>query len=335
MTKLDQSNLDQKRLDAYLEGVKSVGISGHVHPDGDSIGAVLAVYKYIRTYYPDIEADAYAENFPEELRFLDEEREVLLEHRKEITYDLFISVDCSDESRLGDALPYFKEAKQQLAIDHHISNDGFAAVNVIEPKTCSTCEILYGMLDPEKITKDIAECLYVGIVTDTGMFQYEATTAKTMRIAGELMDQGIDYPRIADRVFFSKTFSQLQAQGLAFSESHILFEGKVICAVVYKKDLDRLHLNRADLDGVVSAMRSVDGVEVALFMYEMDDGSFKLSLRSAAYVDVTAIAQVFGGGGHIRAAGATVQADKKGNIEDVLKQILEEIRKVIWTCAES
>ena len=322
------------RLDEYLEDVKTVSISGHVNPDGDSIGAVLAVYKYIRDHYPDIEADAYAQRFPEELRFLDMEREMLLEHRKEITYDLFISVDCSDEARLGEALPYFKEAGRQLCIDHHISNEGFAGVNVIEPKTCSTCEILYGMMDPEKITKDIAECLYVGIVTDTGMFQYEATTSKTMRIAGELMDKGIDYPRIADRVFFSKTFSQLRAQGLAFSESHILYEGKVICAVVYKKDLNRLHLNRADLDGVVSAMRSVEGVEVALFMHEEDDGSFKLSLRSASYVDVAAIAHVFGGGGHIRAAGATVHG-KNGNIEEVLRLILEEIRKVIWTCGES
>ena len=328
------TSLNQAGLDEYLAGVKTVGISGHVNPDGDSIGAVLAVYKYIRTYFPQIEADAYAHNFPENLRFLDMEREVLLEHRKEITYDLFISLDCSEETRLGEALPYFKEAKQQLSIDHHITNEGFAGVNVVEPKTCSTCEILYGMLDPEKITKDIAECLYVGIVTDTGMFQYEATTSKIMRIAGELMDKGIDYPRIADRVFFSKTFSQLRAQGLAFSESHILYEGKVICAVVYKKDLDKLHLHRMDLDGVVSAMRSVDGVEVSLFMHEEDDGSFKLSLRSASYVDVAAIAQVFGGGGHVRAAGATVQG-KNGNIEEVLRQILEEIRKVIWTCPES
>ena len=183
------------KLDTVLAGKTSVGIAGHVRPDGDCVGSTLAVYNYIRFYYPKVDVRLYLEPIPNIFKFLAHSSDIRNEYTDEITFDLFIAEDCGDTGRLGNAAKYFEHAAHTFCIDHHVSNQAFADDNYIFPDASSTCELVFELMDEEKITKEIAECLYTGMVHDTGVFQYSCTSAKTMNIAGRLMDKGIDYSK--------------------------------------------------------------------------------------------------------------------------------------------
>ena len=182
-----------KKLDEILAGKKSVGLAGHVRPDGDCVGSTLGVYNYIRKYYPDVDVRLYLEPIPNIFKFLNFSSEIRSDYEESVVFDLFIAMDCGDEKRLGNAARYFQEAKHTACIDHHVSNQSFAEENYIFPDASSTCELICELLDMEKITKEIAECLYTGMVTDTGVFQYSCTSSSTMNMAGMLMDKGIDF----------------------------------------------------------------------------------------------------------------------------------------------
>ena len=310
-------------LDCKLEGITSVGIGGHVRPDGDCVGSTLAVYNYITTYYPEIEVDIYLEPIPDVFFFLNHADKIQHDFTEDKSHDLFISLDCGDKDRLGQVAKYFDSAKHTLCIDHHVSNQSFAEDNYIIPDASSTCELVYLCMSTDKITKEIAECLYTGIVHDTGVFQYSCTSAKTMEYAGVLMEKGIDYPTIISDTFYQKTYAQNRILGYALLNSRLYLDGKVIVTYLTKDDLADFACGTKDLDGIVNQLRITKGTEVALFLYECEDGSFKASLRVAGDVNVAVIAQYFGGGGHVKAAGFNI----KGDIDDVIARILAEIEK--------
>jgi phosphoesterase RecJ-like protein len=157
----------------------------------------------------------------------------------------------------------------------------------------------------------------MGIVHDTGVFQYSCTSPETMRIAAGLMEKGIPFNRIIDRTFYRKSYLQNQLMGRTLMESIQLFGGKLIIGYLKNRDMSFYGASSTDMDGIVSQLRNTEGVEVAIFMYENEPGIFKVSLRSCEKVDVSAIAQKFGGGGHVRAAGCTMQ----GSVYDVINNL--------------
>ena len=214
-----------KKLDEILAGKKSVGLAGHVRPDGDCVGSTLGVYNYIRKYYPDVDVRLYLEPIPNIFKFLNFSSEIRSDYEESVVFDLFIAMDCGDEKRLGNAARYFQEAKHTACIDHHVSNQSFAEENYIFPDASSTCELICELLDTEKITKEIAECLYTGMVTDTGVFQYSCTSSSTMNMAGMLMDKGIDFTKIVDEAFNQKTYNQNRAMGQALLSSRLRLGG--------------------------------------------------------------------------------------------------------------
>lgn len=310
------------QLEEKLKGVTSVGISGHVRPDGDCVGSVMAVYNYITAYHPEIEVKAYLETIPNVFYFLKNTEKINTEIPKK-EHDLFIVLDCGDELRLGIRQEGFRLAKHTLCIDHHISNQAFAEENVIVPDASSTCELVFQMMETEKITKEIAECLYTGIAHDTGVFQYSCTSAKTMHIIGLLMEKGIDYSKIIDDTFYTKTYEQNRILGYALLNSKLYLNGKVILSYVTKEHLLEFGCTQKDLDAIVSQLRVTKGISVAVFLYENEDGSYKASFRVNGDINVAEIALVFGGGGHVKAAGCTMSAP----LEDAISRILEEIEK--------
>lgn len=312
-----------KSLDELFQGVKTVAIAGHVRPDGDCVGSCLATYNYITTYYPQIEVSLYLQPIPNIFKFMKNSDKIISDCTADISYDLFIAQDCGDLGRLGDAAKYFEHAKKTACIDHHISNPGFAQVNHIRGDVSSACEVLYGLLDPEKVNCTIAKPVYTGMVHDTGVFQYSSTSPETMRIAGELMKTGFDFSKIIDESFYQKTYVQNQVMGRVLAESIMLLDGKCIIGYLKKKDLEFYGVDGKDLDGIVSQLRLTQGVEVAMFIYELETQSFKVSLRSNGKVDVSKIAVYFGGGGHKRAAGCDLQ----GSMYDVINNISEQICK--------
>lgn len=165
-----------------LEGVKTMGIGGHIRPDGDCVGSCMALYLYVKTYYPEIQADVYLDNPKPVFGHIDCMDEIKTELDGDKEYDLFVTCDVSARDRLAIAGPYFDTAKRTACIDHHISNSGFAQVNHIRGEVSSACEVLYGLFDPEKVVRTIAVPIYTGMVHDTGVFQYSSTSPETMRI---------------------------------------------------------------------------------------------------------------------------------------------------------
>lgn len=204
-----------------------------------------------------------------------------------------------------------------------MSNLGFANINHILPDASSSCEVLYGLLDPEKVDREVAQAVYTGIIHDTGVFQYSCTSPETMRIAGELMKTGFDFTELIEKSFYQKTYIQNQVMGRVLAESILLLDGKCIVGYMKKKDMDFYGVDGADLDGIVSQLRLTEGVEAAIFIYEKNTQEFKVSLRSNGEVDVSKIAVFFGGGGHVKAAGC----EMSGSMYDVVNNITAELVK--------
>ena len=165
-------------LSDILKGKKRVALGGHVRPDGDCVGSSMGLYLYLKEQYPDIHTDVYLEDIPEAYRMIKGTDEVKTQINDSDVYDLFICLDCGDVQRLGFSGPLFEHAKETLCIDHHISNDAFADHNYIVPDASSTSELVYTVLDRDKISFHSAEALYMGIVHDTG---YSSTPAPLLR----------------------------------------------------------------------------------------------------------------------------------------------------------
>lgn len=311
-----------KDLASQLSQVKTVAIAGHVRPDGDCVGSCLATYNYITTWYPEIEADVYLEPIPNIFKFLKNADKIHNSCDSDKVYDLCIVQDCGDTGRLGAAVKYFETAKKTVCIDHHVSNDNFADENYIFPKTSSTSELIFELIEEEKITKEIAECIYVGMVHDTGVFQYSSTSAKTMNAAGVLMEKGINFSKIIDDTFYTKTFEQNKILGQALLNSQLHLNGAVIATAVTCEEMTKYRVLPKHLDGIVSQLRVTKDVEAAVFLYENEDGTWKVSMRSNGKVDVADIAMKYKGGGHVRAAGVTME----GTAQEIIQTICEEIR---------
>ena len=314
-----------KDFKSQLSGIRTVAIAGHIRPDGDCVGSCLATYNYIRQYFPQIEVTLYLEEIPNKFKFLLGADEIVhsMEAKKE--YDLFIAQDCGDAERLGSAAELFVKAKKTICIDHHISNDNFADVNYIFPKASSTSELVFGLIGEENMTKEIAECIYLGIVHDTGVFQYSCTSSKTMEIAGKLMEQGIDYTKIIDDTFYTKTFEQNQILGKALLSCRRYANDKIIASVVTAEDMEMYHVLPRHLDGIVNQLRITRGVEAAVFLYESEDGTYKVSTRSNGRVDVAALAVKFGGGGHKQAAGFSMKGEPWESISVIAAEIEKQL----------
>ena len=306
------------KLDEILQGVKRAGIAGHVRPDGDCTGSCLALYQYLRMYYPKVSTDVYLEEIPNSFHMLTGADEIRHELPEDTGYD---ALDCGDTKRLGFAGTLFEQAKKTVCIDHHVSNLAFADVNQIVPDASSTSELIYDLLEKERITKEIAEALYLGIVHDTGVVQYSCTKPSTMEAAAELLRKGIDGPKIIEKTFYEKTYAQNQVLGKALLESIRLMDGKVIFSYITKKSMNFFGVKAKDLEGIVSQLRVTTGVEAAIFLYELESGEFKVSLRSKEKVDVSKVAQYFGGGGHVRAAGLTF----RGTVHDAVNNIVGQV----------
>lgn len=310
-------------LKELLEGKQSVALGGHVRPDGDCVGSTMGLYLYLKENFPQIETDLYLESVPEAYSMIRHTDEVKSELPEGKIYDLFICMDCGDLQRLGFSQKLFIESKQTACIDHHVSNEAFADVNYIVPDASSTSELVYNLLDYDKMSLETAEALYMGIAHDTGIFRYSCTSPETMEAAAQLMRKGVDTAKITDRTYYEKTYVQNQILGRALLESIMVLDQRCIVSVVRLKEMEFFQAKPSDLEGIVSQMRQTKGVEVAMFLHETAPQIFKVSLRSKERVDVSRIAKYFGGGGHVRAAGVTM----KGSVHDVINNLTALIEK--------
>ena len=260
-------------LKETLQGVKTAAILGHIRPDGDCIGSCLALYNYIETYFPEIQAKVYLQDFMPEFLMLKNADKIEHSVDEDFVYDVCFSLDSADKERHGEFVKYFDTAKKTVGIDHHISNQGFAQEHLILPDASATAEMMYELIGKEQLTKEIAECIYLGMAHDTGVFQYSNASPKTFRAVADLLETGIDASRIVDETFYQKSYVQNQILGKTLQESVLHLDGKVISGVVTRKDMEHYGVTPKALDGIVSQLRYTRGVEVAVFLYELENGS--------------------------------------------------------------
>ncbi len=311
------------RLEDFLDGVHSVAIAGHVNPDGDCIGSCLGAWLYLRDNYPQIQAQVYLQPVREVFDFIEGLDQACSQYQENREYDLLLLMDISSQDRIGVAGACIRHAGKTLCIDHHITNRGGYTWLFNDPKASSASEVLFRFLDPEKISRACAEALYTGFVHDTGVFQYPATSPDTMRAAAVLMEKGIDFSRIIDESFFQKTYGQNRMLGRVLTESQLVLEGKCVIGVAHRSSMEEYGVQARDMDGIVAQLRNTAGVEVAIFLYETKEDTYKVSLRSKNYVDVSKIALAYGGGGHMRAAGCTML----GKAEEILRHLIRKVEE--------
>lgn len=307
-----------------LSKAETVAIGGHVRPDGDCVGSCLALYNYMIDNgfaAPDV----YLETIPEAYRRVRGWDKVCDDFTKNLKYDVFVALDCGDKGRLGGAAAYFDSAKTTICIDHHISEGDFADYSRVCPEASSACEVLYDFFDPDRISLQTADCLYMGMICDTGCFKYSCTSEKTMAIAGRLITIGVNTSRMIDEVFYEKTYRQNRLLGRCLLETHLELDGKCIVCTVTQDLLKEFDADSSDLEGVIDQMRLTRGVETAVLMTQTPQYQWKLSLRSCDYVDVQKIVKALGGGGHLHAAGATVDGDPGEIMSYIVEKIGEQI----------
>lgn len=310
------------QLAEEIKGAKTIGISGHIRPDGDCVGSCMALYLYLKKCVtPDTEVCVYLEQPSDIFKTIQGIEEIQTE-AKDKEYDVFFALDC-ESSRLGFAEPLFLAAKKKMNIDHHISNKGCGNVNYVDAAVGSTSELIYDLLDKELLDAEIAKAIYIGMIHDTGVFQYSNTSPKTLRIAADLLEYGFDFSALIEKTFYEKTYLQNQIMGRALLESFLFLNGKCVVSAVDKKLMDFYNVTPKDLDGIVNQLRNCKGVECAVFMYQTGVLEYKVSMRSTDKVDVAQIAAFFGGGGHKKAAGCTMS----GTFHDVINNLSLHIEK--------
>lgn len=303
-----------------------IAITSHMQPDGDNIGSSLALCLALQkigkkaVYIID-------DNIPELYRFLKGAREVEKPSSYiENDFDVVIALDCGDLERIGKVSQIVGKSKL-VNIDHHISNNSFGDINLVEINASATAEIIYKLIKSMGIfiDRDIADCIYTGIVTDTGMFQYSNTSEETHSIAAELIIAGVNPSDIFSKVYQNSPKEKVLLLREALKSLEFFNNDIISCISISKAQVDSIAEEDIDTEGIVNLGRDIFGVEVAFFLKQKESNLVKVSLRSKSYIDVAIIAKDFGGGGHIRAAGCSIT----GSLESAKQQILQAIQKQI------
>ncbi|MCL5292534.1 MAG: bifunctional oligoribonuclease/PAP phosphatase NrnA [Actinobacteria bacterium] len=306
-----------------LKGLSRVAIASHVDPDGDAVGSLFGMALILTGMGKEVTVRwPKGTSAPSQYDFLPG-RELVGEA---VAVDAFVALDCGSFGRLGSLMEEAKKTRELINIDHHPDNDLFGTVNVVESRASSTSEIIYDFTEIAgvKIGKDVALCLYVGIVTDTGRFQYSNTTARTHLIAADLVEKGnIDIAETFHKVYERISYGSLMLLSSVVGSAVLLPEARFVYSVATRKMIDETGGRLEELENLIDYLRVVRDADVAALARELPDGRFRVSLRSKGAIDVSKIARRHGGGGH-RNAAAFLEG---GPISESLNLLLAEVGK--------
>ena len=296
---------------------KKIAILGHESEDADSVGSSLALMSALRSMGKN--ADVFlSAPLEKRLEFLN--CDGLLTEISEETYDLCICVDSGDIKRLGNRIVLFEKAQHTVNIDHHATNTYFAEFNLVKADISSAGEIVFDVIESlgVEIDKTIASYLYTAIASDTGSFKYSNVKSETFQKAAKLLDKGIDNAYISRMLFDTDEESVVRFKGYLMNRIITYFGGKLTVISVSDDEFGKFGVDEKDLSDIVNIARSVKGTEIAVSVRETD-GKVKLSFRSNGKYEVDGLAQIFGGGGHKMASGATIVG---GDIPDILDKVI-------------
>ncbi len=305
-----------------------IAITFHESPDGDSLGSSLALLNALRS----INKCAYIickENIPETFEYLALSQEIDGSCSKILEgTDCLITLDCGSIARLNCNVDFSNRTFSLINIDHHISNDKFGDINYVDPGAASVGEIIYKLIKEMKIdiNTDIAICIYTSILTDTGSFRHSNTTYTTHDIVSDLMKNiDFDFSLVHRKIFDNKKLPIIKLQGLVINNLYLACDGKVCVMKLTQEMLREVGLQQCDSAEFMSLGLKISSVEAAVLIKEKDKG-IKASLRSNEYVDVRKIAENYGGGGHIRAAGLSMDVSVNQAEKLLIKDFQKELR---------
>ena len=307
----------------FINSKNNFLIVSHVQPDGDTISSSLAMahlLEYLGKSFQLVNGDS----LPNKFQFLPMFNQIKsINSITDKKFSNVITIDVADKFRAGDISPLLNEDVKILNIDHHPTNDNFGDVNLILSTAAATTEVIYDLIQQMKVPldKELATCIYTGLLTDTGGFRYSNTTAKVMKIAAQLLEYEINPGDIAQISLETISIGHVNLLKKALQRIEILENGLLSWTVITLEDLDE-SLSNDDTEGIVSYTRNIEGVELGILFKQNRDNEIKVSLRSNKIIDVGAIAKSFGGGGHVRAAGFTYL----GTIEKVKEELLAKIK---------
>lgn len=319
------------QLDAAVRFIKERDdflVVSHVQPDGDAISSTVAIAWLLGKLGKSF--TLYNEGpIPERLAYLWGADLIKTNASGSAgrAYRHVIAVDCADFSRVGNAKDRFEDGFELLNIDHHPTNNGFGLVNVLRPNAAATAEILFDLIERAGVSLDIdaATAIYTGMLTDTGGFRYSSTSPKVLSIASRLIELGVDGPMLAELLLERMTLAQMLVLQRALSRLTFSADKRIAWLWVTPEDMTETGARNEDLEGIVNYPRNVEGVEVGILFKQNGEASVKVSLRSAGKIDVAAVSQQFGGGGHIRAAGCRVGE----TLEQAVEQVTEAVGKAL------
>lgn len=313
------------RIVEEVRGGRRFLIAAHENPEGDAIGSTLALGLALKA----LNKEALCLNqdpTPEMFSFLPGAGEIV-HQAPSGAFDAAFALDCGERVRLGAEFAKVQEIGKIINIDHHISNRYYGDLNLVDPGASSTAEILFDLLRllPGAMTPEVAENLYTGVLTDTGSFHYSNTSPDTFAVARDCLLAGVDPWRVAQQVYENQPLPRLRLLPLVLATLETAEQGRISWVVVTLEMLNKAGAAVGHTEDFINYPRSLKGTEVALLFRELGGGRYRVSLRSREKVNVAAIAEEFGGGGHAQAAGCTVE----GNLEEVRGKLLARLRAVL------
>ncbi len=307
----------------HIQKASYILVAGHVSPDGDAIGACTAMGHIL---------DQMGKEYSILLEKIDERYNYLLGHVNvlqeipEKECDLFIALDCAGIDRLGEFKLAHDNAEISWNVDHHISNTVYSKYNHVDSKASSASEIVFNIYKASKTNLDpkMAEAIYTGIVYDTAAFKHSNTTPKTLAVASDLLKQSFDFSSIIQMMFYAQSLLSMQLQGAAIRNMESYYDNALIISVLSLAEIKQYSDDVEGTGGIVNVLKNVKDSKVALFLYEKSEGEVKVSMRSEDPYDICEVAKKFGGGGHKKAAGATIY----GSLEEAKEKITPLLKKL-------
>lgn len=300
-------------------------VASHLNPDGDAIGSSLALALALEEM--DKEVVVYNhDHVPFQFDFLPSADRIVKEIPKDAAFDAAFVLDCSEPDRVGKDFETSVSTKSWINIDHHLTNEEFADVTMLDSTACATGFLVYQLIKalPVKLTKEIAENIYTTILVDTGSFRYSNATNEAFSAAGEMVDLGVSPWDVANKVYENQPHGRLKLLNHVLDTLNVVEDGKIATVVVTEEMMKETGTDSDATDGFVNYPRSIEGVEVAVMIREIGTDEYKISYRSKGKVNVAEAAQKFNGGGHRNAAGCVI----KGKMNEVRSRAIQAVCEV-------
>ena len=319
---------DPEGIAKAIQAANSVCVCSHVSPDGDTIGSALAMRLILQGMGKEVQVFCQ-DKIPDNLGFLVGAKEIRRPEENGADYDLFLSVDVSDEDRLGSCAGLRTRCAHTAQIDHHGTNPGYAEVNSVDGEASATCVMIREQMKylDAPLTREIAECLYTGISTDTGNFSFDCTDPEAFQVMADLLGAGLPLAELNMILFREKSKAQLKLLGRAIENLRFEAEGRIAVMMLTKQDFADCGALSEHADTIVNYGLETIGTRMAVLARENDDGRIKFSLRARAPLTVDDVAAKLGGGGHARAAGISMEGTLKATTRQVVREMIKRLNQ--------